>query len=377
MYCVRSEQPCEIDLGASMAESASMSHPLSLREFALAFLQRGRSHVGLIAALIALFAILTPTAPNFLTTENFANVLHQIAYVGIIAWAMTLVILAGEIDISVGSAAAFDGVLLGLMLEAHWPWQLAILATIAAGTLIGLFAGAIRAVFLIPSFIVTLALYQGLRGLALLVTDAIPQAPASFHDAEFVFLGSGDIFGIPVAVIVLVVLFAVFWFVATRTTIGKAVYAIGGNADAAYLAGIPVVRIRTVLFGLTGMAAGISGVLLASALGAGDPETSVGLEFNAIAAVIVGGTSLFGGSGSMIGTAIGVVFIGFLGNGLVLLGVNPYGIQVMTGGVILVAVLITSRGLRQRAVEVGRLVRQRSARQSTEEVKVTVGDSSS
>jgi ribose/xylose/arabinose/galactoside ABC-type transport system permease subunit len=301
---------------------------------------------------------LTLTAPNFLTATNLTNVMHQVAYVGIIAWAMTLVILAGEIDISVGSAAAFAGVLLALLLQARLPAALAVAGTLLIGTSIGLLAGSIRAAFLIPSFIVTLALYEALRGLGLLLTNAIPQAPEALHNRAFTFLGSGDLAGIPVAAVILIVLFATFWFVSTRTTFGKSVYAIGGNAEAARLAGIRVARIRTVLFGLTGLMAALSGVLLAASLGAGDPETSVGLEFDAIAAVIVGGTNLFGGSGSLVGTAIGVVFIGILGNGLVLLGVNPYATTVVRGAVILVAVLVTSPGLRDRLQDLGRETRR-------------------
>jgi simple sugar transport system permease protein len=323
--------------------------------------RRWREHLGLTLALLALLCFLTLTAPNFLTATNLTNVMHQVAYVGIIAWAMTLVILAGEIDISVGSAAAFAGVLLALLLQTRVPAALAVAGTLLIGTSIGLLAGSIRAAFLIPSFIVTLALYEALRGLGLLLTNAIPQAPETLHNRAFTFLGSGDLGGIPVAAVILIVLFAIFWFVSTRTTFGKSVYAIGGNAEAARLAGIRVARIRTVLFGLTGLMAALSGVLLAASLGAGDPETSVGLEFDAIAAVIVGGTNLFGGSGSLVGTAIGVVFIGILGNGLVLLGVNPYATTVVRGAVILVAVLVTSPGLRDRLQDLGREARRLTA----------------
>jgi simple sugar transport system permease protein len=328
--------------------------------------RRWREHLGLTLALLALFCFLTLTAPNFLTATNITNVMHQVAYVGIIAWAMTLVILAGEIDISVGSAAAFAGVMLALLLEARIPAALAVLGTLLTGTAIGLLAGAIRATFIIPSFIVTLALYEALRGLALLLTNAIPQAPETLHNHAFTFLGSGDLGGIPIAALILMVLFAAFWFASTKTTFGKSVYAIGGNAEAARLAGIRVSRIRTVLFGLTGLMAAVSGVLLAASLGAGDPETSVGLEFDAIAAVIVGGTNLFGGSGSLVGTAIGVVFIGILGNGLVLLGVNPYATTVVRGAVILVAVLLTSPGLRARLQDLGRELRRLTGGEKSE-----------
>jgi sugar transport system permease protein len=311
--------------------------------------QQRTDHLGLTLALLALVTFYTATAPNFLSISNLTNVLHQISYLGIIACGMTLVIIAGEIDVSVGSAAAFAGVTLALLLKGGVEPVFAVALTVAIGTAIGLTGGFIRAAFLVPSFIVTLGLYGALRGMALLLTEAIPQAPQPIRSAGFDFLGRGNVLGIPVAALVMVVTFAIFWFIAKRTTFGKEVYAIGGNADAAYLAGIPVARNRTILFGITGFLAATSGILLASALGAGDPSTSQGLEFDVIAAVIVGGTSLFGGRGSMVGTALGVLFIGVLGNGLVLLGVNPYAVGVVRGLVILFAVLFTSHGFRERA----------------------------
>lgn len=309
---------------------------------------RRSEHLGLLIALIVLSAFYAVTARNFLTVGNLTNVLEHVVYVGIIAWGMTLVIIAGEIDVSVGSAAAFSGVVLALLLGAGLEPIPAVLATLALGCFIGLGAGSIRAWFAIPSFIVTLALYGILRGLALFMTNAIPQAPEAIRSEGFEFLGSGDVVGIPTSALVLIALFVVFWFVSTRMTFGKEVYAIGGNADAAYLAGLPIARDRIVLFGITGLLAAVSGVLLAASLGAGDPSTSQGLEFEVIAAVIVGGTSLFGGRGSMVGTALGVLFIGILGNGLILLGVNTYMVNAVRGLVILVAVLVTSEGFRDR-----------------------------
>lgn len=321
---------------------------------------RGRiaaEQLGLVVALLAMVVVFAITAPNFLTFGNLTNILQQSSYLGIIAWGMTLVILAGEIDVSVGSAAAFDGVLVAVFLTHGMAWPLAVALTLLVGAVIGALAGWIRATFLIPSFIVTLALYEALRGLALLVTDAVPQAPTALTNSFFAFIGSGKVIGIPFAAVLLIVLFAVFWFIAARTTFGKRVYAIGGNSQAAYLAGIRIARVRVLLFAGTGLLAAVSGILLAAALGAGDPTTAQGLEFEVIAAVIVGGTNLFGGRGSMVGTAVGVLVIGVLSNGLVLVGINTYANSVVQGMVILVAVLVMSAGMRDRLRSAVRNVR--------------------
>jgi len=316
-------------------------------------------HIGLSMALLTIVIIFALTAPNFLTFGNLTVILQESSYLGIIAWGMTLVILAGEIDISVGSAAAFDGVLLAVLLSHGVVWPVAVIVTLLVGAGIGAIAGFIRAALLIPSFIVTLALYEALRGLALLISNAIPQAPSALTNSFFSFIGSGRIAGIPFSAVLLAILFFVFWFVASRTSFGKRVYAIGGNSSAAYLAGIRIARVRVALFACTGLLAAVSGILLAAALGAGDPTTASGLEFEVIAAVIIGGTSLFGGRGTLVGTALGVLIIGVLANGLVLLGINTYANSVVEGMIILVAVAITSPGLRDRVRPVLRHARLR------------------
>ncbi|HEX2232128.1 MAG TPA: ABC transporter permease [Thermoleophilaceae bacterium] len=306
-------------------------------------------------ALIALITLYSQIAPNFLTWSNLTTVLNQSVYVGLIAGGMTLVILAGEIDVSVGSAAAFAGVVLALLLE-EMAWPLALAATVFLGTFIGVVAGWIRAVFLIPSFIVTLALFGALRGLALLLTDAIPQAPEPLSNSFFTFLGSGKILELPAAVLLLLVLFAAFWFVSTKTAFGTHVYAVGGNPEASHLVGVPVRRVRITLFAITGGCAALSGIVLAAALGAGDPNVTQGLEFEVIAAVIVGGTSLYGGRGTMAGTVLGVLFIAVLGNGLVLMGIDPYANFVVRGLVVLAAVLVMSSTLRDHIRGVARRI---------------------
>lgn len=301
----------------------------------------------LLIALIVLCLILTFIAPNFGTLGNALNILRQAAFVGIIATGMSLVIIAGEIDISVGSNVALTSALLGVLV-AHdgIPVFAAIPIVLVVGALVGIGAGAIRAYLNVPSFIVTLALYLALRGLALFITDAFPNAITS--DA-FNYLGAGYLFGIPVPALFMVFFFALFFFISRKTAFGRSVYAVGGNAEAARLSGIRVPRIRVMIFAMTGILASIVGVLLSAQLSSGNPGIGNGLEFDVIAAVIIGGASLSGGRGSLIGTLFGVLFITVLSNGLVLIGVNPYVQNIARGAIVLVAVLLSSVRTRRGA----------------------------
>jgi len=296
---------------------------------------------GLLAALIVLCLLAALFAPNFATAGNLLDVLRQVAFTGIIAYGMTLVIVAGEIDVSVGSAIAFSSALFGtLTVSLHLTSWSAALAVVALGAAIGAGAGAIRAWFNIPSFIVTLAMFSALRGAAMLMTDAIP---VPILDAGFEVWGSGAVLGVPVPALLMLATFALFSVVASRTAFGRSVYAIGGNAEAAHLSGIPVRRTRTLLFALTGGLAAISGLLMTSRLGSGNPNIGYGVEFAVITSVIVGGASLFGGKGSMLGTLLGGLFIVVLNNAMVLLGVNSYAQDVANGIVVLLAVLVRTR----------------------------------
>lgn len=299
-------------------------------------------HLGLLSAMAVLFLLLSVTADNFLTTQNLLNISKQVAFTGIIAFGMTLVIVAAEIDISVGSAIGFSSALLGvLVVDSGVPLIVALPLVLAGGTLIGLGAGAVRAWAAIPSFIATLGLFSALRGAALWITDAIPKG---IDSPSFAAWGSGSWLGVPRPTIVMLLVFAVFWVVANRTTFGRSVYAVGGNADAARLSGIPVARVRVLLFGITGFLAALSGILQSAQFGSGNPSLGSGVEFDVISAVIVGGASLYGGKGSMVGTLLGVFFIGMLRNGMVLLGVDPYAQGVASGLIVLVAVLISTQG---------------------------------
>ena len=303
-------------------------------------LARALTRTGLLAGLIILFIVGAMLSPVFLGLPNQLNILRQAAFVGIIACGMTYVILAAEIDISVGSLVALSSAMLGvLMSKMGWPLPLAALAVLTTGAASGMLAGLVRVLFAVPSFISTLALFLALRGLAQIITGSLPM---TINDPVLQFLGSGRIFGMPVQVIILVVVVATFLFVARKTTFGRSIYAIGGNARASRLAGIAVNRVRILIFMISGVLAAFVGILLSARLGAGNANIASGMEFEVIAAVIVGGTSLSGGRGGIIGTFLGVLFITVLSNIRVLMGVDPFAQDVVRGGIVLLAVLLAN-----------------------------------
>lgn len=303
--------------------------------------------VGLLVAIVLLYAYLTFNAVGFFTAANQSGLLRDAALIGVAATGMTLVIIAGEIDVSTGPAVALSSVVVASGIS-QWglPTIVAIIVTLAMGTAWGAVAGVLRARFAVPSFIATLGLWSVLRGLAQYVTNALPvQVP----DADLImdFL-NGDVLGIPTPAIVMILAFLVFGFIARRTPFGRSVFAVGGNAPAARLAGISVRRVRVTLFAIMGFLGAVSGVLLTARLGSGNSTAANGLEFDVIAAVVVGGTAMTGGRGSLIGTFLGVVFITLIGNGLVLLGVNSFLQNVVRGVIIVLAVLLNVTLSRRR-----------------------------
>ncbi len=305
---------------------------------------RVANEIGLIAGLLLLYLVLGLLAPNFMSWSNQLNVLREAAFVGIVAWGMTLVLIAGEIDISVGPHVAFSGILLAKLAQTGVDLWQATALVLLVGAAIGCAAGWLRARWEVPSFIVTLSLWLALRGIAEVMSDAVPIVIAN---DSFQRLGAGSLGPVPIPVIVSALLFGSFSFIASRTVFGRSVYAVGGNAEAALLSGIPVLRVRTAVFGISGLLAALCGVLVASRLGSGNSGAASGFEFDVIAAVVVGGTSLFGGRGSMLGTMLGVLFIAALVNGLVLMGVDPFAQGIVRGVVILAAVLINLRSVKK------------------------------
>ena len=309
------------------------------------------NEVGLAVALVAVVAFLSVANPYFATEVNFWAILGNAATVGICAWAATLVIVAGEIDISVGPAVALWGVTMAeLAGPIGIPLPIAIIATLVLGALVGAGAGWIRAQYGVPSFIVTLGLWLAMRGLAQAIANSLP---VPFPQSDFLTLLGGKIGPVYAATIIMVVSYLVFAFIAGRTTYGRSVFAIGGNARAAALSGINVTLIRVVLFATTGLMAALLGILFAGRLSSGNAGAAAGLEFDVIAAVVVGGTTLSGGRGSMLGTLLGVLFIAVIGNGLVLMGVdsNLQGVfrgLLIVGAVMINNVIMTRRGESRR-----------------------------
>ena len=295
--------------------------------------------------LAGLCMFLAVAAPNFLTADNLLNVLRNVSMQGLIALGMTLVIIAGEIDLSVGSMVAFSGCLTAYLTGALGSSGagmvaavgVAILAALLAGLACGALTGMLRNRFGVPSFISTLALLTALSGAAELMTNGFPLTP---FPAWYNFFGGGYLLGIPFPAIVFIAAFALTHVLMNDTAFGRAVYAVGGNAEAARLSAINVGTVRVGVLALTSALAALSGVMQSSEIMSGTATTAKGWELDVIAAVIIGGTSLAGGVGRVWGTMIGVVFLGVIMNGMTLLNVSEYWQHVVRGGLILLAVLI-------------------------------------
>jgi ribose/xylose/arabinose/galactoside ABC-type transport system permease subunit len=303
--------------------------------------QKIRAHLTeyiLEIVLVMLVLGLSFTAPNFLTVGNLLTILQSESMKGIIAFGMTMAIISGEIDLSVGSMAAFAGCLTAWLVQQGVPIPLALLLTLAAGALIGCVTGLLRVQFKVPTFISTLALFTALRGGALMLTGGFALSP---FPEWYNFIGGGKIGGVPFPALVLLLVFAASWFLMNYTAFGRTIYAVGGNAEATRLSGINVGRVRLVVLALTSTLAALAGIMLSSRMLAGDPTVAQGWELDVIAAVIIGGTSLFGGAGSMRGTLVGVIFIGVIVNGMTLLNVPVYGQYIVRGVLILAAVLLS------------------------------------
>ena len=299
---------------------------------------------GIALALFAEIVLFSVLSPYFFTSDNILNVSLQTSITAIIAVGMTFVILTSGIDLSVGALVAFTGVVTTSMLKLEGPFSFVFALALAAGIVIGAASGAIAGWcvtrFNITPFIVTLALMTIWRGASYMYTDG---RPVWGLPEQFSFLGSGRIFAVPIPTIFMVVIYAVAYIVLNKTTFGRYVYAVGGNKEAARLAGINTDRVLMYVYMSCGVLASLSGMLLASRMNSGQPNAGLMYELDVIAAVVVGGTSLFGGRGSIVGTFIGAMLIGILRNGLNLLNVNSYIQQIVVGVVILLAVLIDQR----------------------------------
>ncbi|PSK99063.1 monosaccharide ABC transporter substrate-binding protein (CUT2 family) /monosaccharide ABC transporter membrane protein (CUT2 family) [Murinocardiopsis flavida] len=299
---------------------------------------------GALGGLLVLVALLSIASPDFLTGDNLLNVGVQASVVAILAFGMTFVIVSGGIDLSVGSVAGLSGIVTGWTIASGGlPMWLAVLLGLAAGAIAGVASGLLITLGRVPPFIATLAMLSVARGLALVVSDG---KPITF-DGWLADLGGGALLGVlPYPVLIMLVLGLLTAFILRRTYSGRAMYAIGGNREAARLSGIKVGRQQLVVYALSGLFAAVAGVLLAARLASSQPEAGTGYELDAIAAVVIGGASLAGGAGTALGTFVGALILGVLRNGLNLLDVSAFWQQVIIGLVIAAAVL--SDTLRRR-----------------------------
>ncbi len=298
-------------------------------------------NMGILAALIVLCLILgifPGTSEYFVTVKNLFNVLRQISTNLLLACGMTMVIILGGIDLSVGSVIALSGVLAaGGVVRYNLPIVPAMFLGVLIGIIFGLFNGFVISKTTIPPFIVTLATMNIARGLAGVYTGG---SPVRVVTKEWQWIGAGYAFGVPVPVIIMIIVFIISLLIINRTKMGRYIYAVGGNNLAATYSGINVSKVKFFVYTYSGIMAGIAGIILASRMYSGQPTAGEGAEMDAIAAVVVGGTSMAGGSGKLGGTLIGALIIGILNNGLNLMNVNSFWQTVVKGIVILLAVTI-------------------------------------
>ena len=309
---------------------ASLAERVKPREFL--------SRSGPLWGLVILCIVMTILSPYFLTFNNLFNVGTQIAVIAILALGQTFVIVSGGIDLSVGSVLGLAGIVFGWATAvANLPLPLALALGVGAGASAGLINGLLITLGNLPPFIATLAMLSAARGLALVISGGVPLNPIP---GPILSLGSGDLFGfVPLPVILMLVMWAITVGILRSTYAGRAMYAIGGNEEASRLSGINVSRQKLLIYTLSGLFAGIAGILLTARLASAQPQAGFTFELDAIAAVVIGGASLSGGVGSASGTLIGALILGVLRNGLNLLNVSAFWQQVVIGAVIALAVM--------------------------------------
>lgn len=329
------------------------------RRFAVTTTRGSRFRIALfrsgpLIALLLLVAVLSLIAPYFLTIDNLLTVARQSAFVAILAIGQTVVIITGGIDLSVAAVAALAACvaavlmtqpieMFGMSVGPLHP-MIAVAVALAVGALLGALNGWIIASFGIPDFIATLGAMTLLRGVSLLVTDGLPvpsfRAGGAGLPQFLIWVGSGNFFGIPVSVIIAAVIALLGWFILRYTAFGRAVYAVGGNREAARVSGINVGRTKILAYAFSGLTAAVGGIILMGRLSSANALMGDGEELRSIASVVIGGTNLFGGEGGVLGSVVGALIIGVLGNGLNLLDVSPFWQRVAQGAVIVLVVIL-------------------------------------
>ena len=297
-----------------------------------------------LIALVVMIIVVSLLNPNFFTTGNLLNILRQTAVNAIIAVGMTFVILTAGIDLSVGSVLALCGAIGASLIAAELPIVLAVGAALGSGILLGAASGVIISKGKVQAFIATLVSMTMVRGLTLVYTDGRPISTGFTDTADaFSYIGTGYLLGIPVPIWIMAVVFAAAWYVLKHTRLGRYVYALGGNEAATRLSGINVDRIKITVYAIAGFLSALAGLVVTSRLSSAQPTAGAGYELDAIAAVVLGGTSLMGGKGTIMGTLLGALIIGFLNNALNLLDVSSYYQMIAKALVILLAVLVDTK----------------------------------
>lgn len=301
---------------------------------------RFMAEYGVLVVLVVLVLAMSIATPHFLSPANFVNVLRQVSINAIIACGMTAVIITAGIDLSVGSLVAMASCLGMITIGGTGSDALGVATVITVGAMAGGFNGALIAWARVPPFIMTLSALTIFSGIALISTGG---APIIRFEGYFRWFGQGMVYGVPVPVLIMAVVALVMHIVLSRTAFGASVYAVGGNEEAARLSGIDVRRVKFLVYVICGLLTGLAAAVLMGRLSSAQPNMGQGFELDAIAAVVLGGTSLMGGRGTIWGTLVGALVIGILNNGFNLLSVDPYFQLVAKGAIILIAVLIDTR----------------------------------
>jgi ribose/xylose/arabinose/galactoside ABC-type transport system permease subunit len=294
----------------------------------------------IIIVLALLVIVLSFTSDIFLTRRNLMNILRQISVTAIVAIGFTLMLISGGIDLSIGSVLAVSALVAAKLMKAGIPPIVAVLAALATGALMGLITGTVTNYFKLVPFIATLAFMQIYRGVSWLYSGG----PQIFEfDESFLFLGAGYVGFVPMPVIIMVVVAILTSFLLNRTRFGRHVIAVGGNAKAARISGINVFKTSVIVYIYTGVMAAITGLVMTARMNQARPDAGNGIELDVIAAVVIGGTSLFGGKGTVFGTILGTLLVGTINNGLTINRVNPYVTILSKGLLILIAVILDSK----------------------------------
>lgn len=297
-----------------------------------------------LIALIFLIVVVSFLNPNFFTVDNILNILRQTSVNAIIAVGMTLIILTAGIDLSVGSVLALCGAFAATLIAMEVPVLIAVPTALLAGAILGAISGVIIAKGKVQAFIATLVTMTLLRGVTMVYTDGRPISTGFTDVADsFAWFGTGYAMGIPVPIWLMVIVFAAAWYLLNHTRFGRYVYALGGNESATRLSGINVDRVKIGVYAICGFLSALAGIIITSRLSSAQPTAGMGYELDAIAAVVLGGTSLAGGKGRIMGTLIGALIIGFLNNALNLLDVSSYYQMIAKAVVILLAVLVDNK----------------------------------